>query len=308
MNLNQYMNLRLLHGHSINCVSNNITQLIEIDANGNNINQYYYILNYDYNIQKNKIAILTDKINSKLVNNYQYAIACPLDLTMTLMPLNNYYLYKLYDFQEHNTYFMWVELNNYSLLTSIINMKDIYVHNRLFSFLWSTDKDKKKFGDICNVRNKFKKLWYMFNNSLQNYINQHIILTNKIAMDLSTSFIFCGNDNTNIKFMDYTTNKEYLVKNKNNLFYKKDNIIWPIKCYNIFYCTYADNYFYILKFTNDRIYILCQFTKESFKIQEYIKWQLNYALLAHIISTKEYQYLLNNIQSIYDDFNSYIKE
>ena len=87
------------------------------------------------------------------------------------------------------------------------------------------------------------------------------------------------------------------ILNQSLQYYIDDNII---NCEESKYeLIYHNN---IYKIVNNRQYKICQFTDETIKNNEYIKWQLIYSLLAHRISTEDYYYLLNNIQNIYQNF------
>ena len=294
MNLQQYMNFRLLHGHTINSTNQKVNQLIEINNDGIVKNQYYYTLNYDINTNKFKIGVLNQ---SDTIDNYKYAIEGPFELVMILSIYNDYYIYKLYNLQENNIDFMWVELNNYDLLTSITNINNIYVHNRLFSFILTNDIKKQKFGNIKTVRNEFKKIWHDFNASLEKYCSQVNIKICNNSINIKDSILF--NNNDIIKLVDYTTNDIYQISN--NIF-NNNQITWYAKQYNNFYLFDINNYYYIVKFINNGMYRICQFDDKFLRINKYIKWQLNYALLAHKISSIEYQYLLSNINNIYNDY------
>ena len=294
MNLQQYMNFRLLHGHTINSTNQKVNQLIEINNDGIVKNQYYYTLNYDINTNKFKIGVLNQ---SDTIDNYKYAIEGPFELVMILSIYNDYYIYKLYNLQENNIDFIWVELNNYDLLTSITDINNIYVHNRLFSFILTNDIEKQKFGNIRTVRDEFKKIWHDFNISLEKYCLQVNIKICNNSINIKDSILF--NNNDTIKLVDYTTNNIYQISN--NIF-NNNQITWYAKQYNNFYLFDINNYYYIVKFINNGMYRICQFDDKSLKINEYIKWQLNYALLTHRTSTIEYQYLLSNINNIYNDY------
>lgn len=301
MTLVQYMHERFLHGHILNNNIEEATQLTELDQNGNIQNIFNYIENQVPDSNKIKIIPID---NPKKIIQYKYAMMVGEDLYMFLFIYHGIwynYTYKLYDLSSE--LFMWFDLNRITLLDEFNGVGN-YAHNRLFRLI--INHNPPFIGQYA--QQQFQNMKNQFNMSLQQYIKKNDILNDIISVPIEQSILITtDNSDSQHHLINLNTNKQFNVSNSAYKYFSKVPINWYINSYKDNIYILHTNYFYILKFTNDRIYILCQFTKESFKTQEYIKWQLNYALLAHIISTKEYQYLLNNIQSIYDDFNSYIK-
>ena len=302
MNLQQYMNFRLLHGHIINANDSNVKKLIVINEQGNILDEYYYSI-LTSNLYMSKIAVIADK-KPQIIHYYTYAIEGPFNLIMILSINNSYYTYKLYDLYEQQYFFAWTEFDNYGLLQSLESKKYLYIRNRLFSLVrQDISKEKRDFLNPQIIRENFRILWEKCNNNLLNYINTNLIIADKERQNISQVSLELQ---SNIKLIDYTNNNIYYIQDTNTIFNPKISSEYFIKSYNNFYLTIINEEYYLLQFIGSNTDILCQFTDETIKNNEYIKWQLIYSLLAHRISTEDYHYLLNNIQNIYQDFKENI--
>lgn len=284
-------------------IDNNDTvwgKIIEINHYGQIIHEYYYDTIDDH------IQIITNPKNDK-VSNYWYFLRGPHDLYITLLLQNNTFFnfsYKLY-ILEHLTSpikrgDMWISEYDYHLCDIYeYNKKDLYVHNRLFSFFLNPEKEKNIYYKHCYEN--FMLLTQQLNCALQLYINQNEINIQYNNTLLEQSIITKG-INLIGKLINIDTNQSINIYDIDRINCWKNIDLFEGYYQKIgnFYIIYIDSTYYICNCIDNSINIICRFTNSSSLQYIYLRW--NFAILSHKINTNDYNYLCNNFDDTYYNF------
>lgn len=300
MNLKQYV-----QQYTISTSNTVYGKIIEIDHYGNIIAEYYYDIISDH------MQFITNPKNDK-VSNYWYFLQGPHNLYITLFLQDNTFinfLYKLclleYLTQPMKREGMWISEYDYHLCDIYdYNKKNLYVHNRLFSFFLTPEKEKNIYYNKCHEN--FMLLAQQLNCAFQLYINQNEINIQYNNTLLEQSIITKG---TNLigKLINIDTNQSINIYDIEQInCWKSINLFkgYYQKIGN-FYMIYINSIYYICNCINDNINIICRFA-DSFSLQDiYLRW--NFAILSNKINTNDYNYLCNNFDDTYYNFTQYFK-